>query len=574
MQGFFIIVYYHVKYTMTLDQSVAELRNKFNVVGTIDFRENLRPNLTKIFLALKSLHKDFYQSNERIVIVMSGDIYNASPAGLILQSIQSMINEIDISNYFIELVTTNPNINKEYAWVLETLSIDSVPINISCCEGLYNILPELENEIKFTKFTKYQSLNSTAEHLQNLPNKHINLLSVSPVFCMAPWTQLMISPDSTVKPCCHSNLLLGDVSKQSLKEIWNSSQLRQLRSNMLAGRPSPTCESCYVQENLGVDSARQSYNRSLSNRIYKTDQTEPDGHVEKFELHYVDTRFNNLCNLACRSCWHTYSSSWHEIEVEFNLKNKKSPAILVAGKSPTDVFDQLMQHIDTLDKIYFAGGEPLVNQQMWAILDELDRRGRYEVELAYNTNFTKTRYRGRSIFSLWSKFKTVSIGASLDGEHARGEYLRSGTCWNEIIKNRQDMIKECPGVNFYISSTVSIINALHLPDFHRSWVNNGLIKAEDYSIQLLFKPTYMRVDRAPAELKKQIYKKYQEHLEWLAPLDPLGRAASGFNSVLQYLDSTSKFNAEEFWFEVTRLDRFHNTNLLNDFPELQMLKIN
>lgn len=557
---------------MTLDQVIQDLHGKFKVIETIDFREDPKPNLTKTFLKLKSLYKKCYQLDERIIIVINGDVYTDSLAGAIMQSIQSMINEIDISNYFVELVTTNPKINDEYAWILENISIDSVPINITACHGEYYIIPEVENGVKFTKFIKYQSLNSTVENLKNLSDEHINLLSESSVFCLAPWTHLMVHPNSEVTPCCSSKLLLGDVSKDPMEKIWNSENLRQLRLDMLAGKTNSSCESCYIKEKLGQDSQRQGINRSLSSRIHKIDLTKPGGHVHPFELNYLDSRFNNLCNLACRSCGYNFSSSWHDIAIKFKLIDASQPAMLVAGKHPTDVFDQIMQHIDTLDRVYFAGGEPLINEQMWAILDELDRREKYNVELVYNTNFTKTQYRGRSIFPIWNKFSKVSVGASLDGEYARGEYLRSGTKWNNVIQNRQEMINESPMVDYYISSTVSIINALHLPDFHRHWVEAGLIKAEDYNIQLLFNPVYMNVDRAPKELKDQIRKKYQNHLNWLTPIDRLGRATYGFKSVLEYIDNDYLFNAEEFWFEVTQLDQYHNTDLLQIFPELYLLK--
>jgi len=557
---------------MTLDRVIQDLHDKFKVIETIDFREDPRPNLTKTFLKLKSLHKKYYQLDERIIIVINGDVYTDSLAGIIMQSIQSMINEIDISNYFVELVTTNPKINDEYAWILKNISIDSVPINITVCNGEYYVMPEVEDGVKFTKFIKYQSLNSKVENLKNLSDEHINLLSKSSVFCLAPWTHLMVHPNSKVTPCCSSKLLLGDASKDPMEKIWNSENLRQLRLDMLAGKTNSSCESCHIKENLGQDSQRQGINRSLSNRIHKIDLTKPDGRVDAFELNYLDSRFNNLCNLACRSCGYNFSSSWHDIAIKFKLIDESQPAMLVAGKHPTDVFDQIMQHIDTLDRVYFAGGEPLINEQMWAILDELDRREKYNVELVYNTNFTKTQYRGRSIFPIWNKFSKVSVGASLDGEYARGEYLRSGTKWDKVIQNRREMINESPMVDYYISSTVSIINALHLPDFHRHWVEAGLIKAEDYNIQLLFNPVYMNVNRAPKELKDQIREKYQNHLNWLTPIDRLGRATYGFKSVLEYIDNDYLFNAEEFWFEVSRLDQYHNTDLLQIFPELYSLK--
>lgn len=555
----------------TIDQCIQELHNKFNIVGTVDFRISPRPNFAEIFLQLNAFYQSQYQNNQRIIIVIDQDIHGEYPAGLIMQSIQTMINDVDISNYFVELVTTNPNIETEYAWVLKNISIDSVPVNINLCSGHYSLVPEIENGVKFSKFTKNQSLIFTADNFENLNDTQLNLVTTHPSFCMAPWTHMMIAPDSLVTPCCESKLLLGDASQESLKEIWNSDTYRQLRLDMLAGKTVDSCQACYVNEELGRDSLRKAINRGMGHRVPKTELTDATGRVEPFELHYFDSRFDNLCNLACRSCGPKYSSSWHDIAVKFKIIDKSQPALLYGGRTPTDIFEQIMEHINHIDKIYFAGGEPLINEQAWAILDELDRRGRYDVELTYNTNFTRTSFRGRSIFPIWNKFSKVAVGASLDGEYARGEYLRSGTKWTNIIKNRQEMIDQCPNVNFYISSTVSLMNALHLPDFHRNWVESKLIKPDDYHIGILFGPAYMRADSATSELKEQIRTKYQQHLDWLIPLDRLGRAVNGFESVLEYIENDRQFDPTVFWSEITRLDQYHNTDLVTTFPELSGL---
>lgn len=553
----------------TINQCIQNLQNRFDVIGVVDFRIAPRPNLTEISLQLRSLYRESYKDNQRIIVVFDQDISDNHPAGLILQSMQAMVNDIDISNFFIELVTTNPNIETEYAWVLKNISTDSIPININLCNGSYSQLPEIQNGIKFLKYTKYQS----AEKHKNLNKTQLDLLT-QPFFCMIPWTHMMIAPDSTVTPCCANRQLIGNASKSSLKEIWNSDTYRKIRLDMLAGKPVASCQTCYADESLGKNSMRQGINRSLGHRVYKVELTDDTGGVEPFELNYFDSRFDNLCNLACRSCGPTFSSSWHDVAVKFNLIDKTQPAMLYGGRNRTDIFEQILEHIDHLDKIYFAGGEPLINEQSWQILDELDRRGRYDVELTYNTNFTQTRYRGRSIFPIWNKFSKVSVGASLDGEYARGEYLRSGTKWDKVIKNRQEMLAECPQTNFYIASTVSMMNALHLPDFHRSWVNAGLINPDDFNAKLLFTPEYMRVDSAPAELKEQIRIKYRAHLDWLIPLDRLGRATNGFESVLEYINNDRTFDSDLFWTEVDRLDEYYSTDLIEVFPELSCLTRN
>jgi hypothetical protein len=133
------------------------------------------------------------------------------------------------------------------------------------------------------------------------------------------------------------------------------------------------------------------------------------------------------------------------------------------------------------------------------------------------------------------------------------------------------MLDQRPDIDFYISATTSIVNALHLPDFHRNWVELGLITPEDFNIQTLTNPEYLRVDRAPSYLKEQIRSRYHDHLLWLRPLDPVGRATYGFESVLHQLDNNVEFDVVDFWNNITPLDQYYGVDLVTVFPELSDL---
>jgi sulfatase maturation enzyme AslB (radical SAM superfamily) len=226
-----------------------------------------------------------------------------------------------------------------------------------------------------------------------------------------------------------------------------------------------------------------------------------------------------------------------------------------------------------VEQIYFAGGEPLLMEEHYRILDELVRRGRFEVRLIYNTNFTHTDLKGRSVFEYWKKFKSVAVGASLDDMGARAEYIRKGTDWSVVRQNRQDMLDICPDVDFYISPTLSIMNAWHLTEFHRAWVEQGLIRAQDININILQDPPHYRVDIAPSDYKAQLQAKWTQHLEWLRPQDHLGRATQGFESAITFMNSTDNTPLiDTFWRKTHQLDEIRKENILDVIPELKALK--
>jgi MoaA/NifB/PqqE/SkfB family radical SAM enzyme len=403
------------------------------------------------------------------------------------------------------------------------------------------------------------------------------LLKDSKTFCMYPWIHLHTYPTGEAHPCCHAEWKqppVGNARKNTLKEIWNSPAQRKLRVDMLTETPNPACARCYEQEEAGFFSGRRSANKHHGHNIARVAETNEDGTLERFEMTYWDIRFSNLCNLRCRTCGPTFSSQWHADQTalvgpEWGKQNK---VLNYSGRTKTDMWEQLIPHLDYVEKIYFAGGEPLMMEEHYNILDELERRGRFDVRLIYNTNFTHVKLKDRVVFEYWKKFDSVSVGASLDGMGAHAEYIRKGTDWDQIERNRELMLEICPKVDFYVSPTLSIMNALHLPKFHRNWVEKGYIKPQDLNVNILQDGPHYRVDIAPMKYKQRLRVAYEEHLEWLRPLDPLNRATVGFESAINFMMATD--NTEllpKFWTNMRQLDAIRNEDILVAIPELRVL---
>ena len=418
---------------------------------------------------------------------------------------------------------------------------------------------------------KYNSSDPIKISLDQLNDREKFLLTESKTFCMYPWIHLHAYPTGDAYPCCHAEMpeKVGNCQQQSMKEIWSGDKMKQLRESMLEEKAHPACTRCYEQETAGFFSGRKSANKHHGHQIKKGLDIDPP-----FEMTYWDIRFSNLCNLSCRSCGHIFSSSWYQDQLKLAGPNwgKGNKPLFWAGRHETDMIEQLYEHLDYVEQIYFAGGEPLMMDEHYLILEELERRGRFDVRLIYNTNFTKTKLKDRYVFDYWKKFKSVAVGASLDAMGERAEYIRKGTVWSDIETNRKIMMDMCPNVDFYISPTLSIQNALHLPDFHREWVERGFIQAQDLNVNILQDPFWLRIDIAPAEYKEKIRIKFKQHLDWLRPLDKLNRATVGFESALKFLDGNNEQALPVFWKKMTELDAIRKENLLDVLPELIGLK--
>jgi MoaA/NifB/PqqE/SkfB family radical SAM enzyme len=567
---------------MTYQDILAQLRHQHDVVGEIDLdlwdQDRYQASQAWLETQCQAHYRDAYEENQRLVFkLLDGDIYvGKENIGIIIRNLQIALNESNISNFFVVIISTNPHLQQELEYV-RNISSDPVALTGLACQGTWNRRGIDRYPTSDREHYKYGSFNPIKIALSDLSTREKFLLTESKTFCMYPWIHLHAWPNGQAYPCCHAEFYgqVGDCKLEPMSDIWNSTSMKQLRTAMLEEKPHDTCKRCYEQEKSGFFSGRRSANKHHGHHIGRVAETRKDGYFDRFEMTYWDVRFSNLCNLKCRSCGFHFSSSWYQDQVKLAGPEWKSAnsSLNYAGRTETDIWEQLEPHLDHVEQIYFAGGEPLIMDEHYRILEELERRGRFDVRLIYNTNFTQVRLRDRLVFDYWKKFDSVSVGASLDGMGAQAEYIRKGTKWDDVEENRRNMLKICPDVDFYVSATLSIMNAWHLTDFHRNWVDQGLIQPQDFNVNILQDPFYYRIDIAPAAYKDRLIKRWQDHLEWLKPQDRLNRASVGFESAITFMNSTDNTaSIEEFWKKTHQLDSIRNENVLAVLPELEALQ--
>ena len=174
------------------------------------------------------------------------------------------------------------------------------------------------------------------------------------------------------------------------------------------------------------------------------------------------------------------------------------------------------------------------------------------------------------MIDLWSHFRNIKVTASLDGSGRRGEYLRKGLCWDTVVANREEMLRRCPDVVFAVSSTLSIFNALHLPDFHREWVEKGYIDRDAFALNILLAPEMYRMQVLPAAIKERVLESYRRHRESF--LDADGMPALDFATAANFLQAQNHSRLlPEFVTMTRRLDRLRGEDCREVFPELAAL---
>jgi radical SAM protein with 4Fe4S-binding SPASM domain len=398
-------------------------------------------------------------------------------------------------------------------------------------------------------------------------------------FCIIPWIHLNTWPNGNVYQCCITNYKnnLGNLKQNTLKELWNSDHMKNLRLQFLNGEKPSTCKKCFEQEDNDIVSFRHNANWTFEHHIEPlVSSTNVDGSLDDMKLRYWDFRFSNLCNMKCRMCGGHLSSLWFNDEAElYGNTSEKVPVVNTKDHSIDDMYKILDEQIDNVEEIYFAGGEPLIMDEHYYILEKLIEKKRFNVKLRYNTNLLKVSYKKWNNIDLWKHFELVQVMASLDGFGPRGEYIRKGTKW-EVIDNNIRLLVNSPNVQFNVSPTIQLLNIFHLPEFIDYLFSCGLKIDNMHISNVLTDPKWYHINTLDDEYKKQVEENFKNHLDTFS--DPYIKRKLEFyyNSIISYMytgsDRTlSELNEihQKFLYITNTLDRIRNESFLSVFPELE-----
>lgn len=227
--------------------------------------------------------------------------------------------------------------------------------------------------------------------------------------CLALKHAAAIGPLGTIRPCCAWNNNTGKESQfnekfQHKHAIWYG--------QMEAGDWLPECLECKQDEEKNGKSQRLYFNEILQ---------------YSHGVEYWDFKINNTCNLSCRMCDPSSSSTWDRI-----LKQHDPDYTPVKTGWHRDV-TEILPHLYTAKVVKFTGGEPFLIPQVRQILEFLvDEDIAPAVIVQFVTNGTQDI---SEYYDLLSFFKHVIITVSIDAIGARFEYIRSGASWNQVSDN-------------------------------------------------------------------------------------------------------------------------------------------
>lgn len=276
-------------------------------------------------------------------------------------------------------------------------------------------------------------------------NKKDEILKNSTI-CPLPFNHAFVGPTYDRKLCCISTKIQG-FNSRPLDEFWNSEEMKQIRLDMINGIPVKNCEACYYKEKSGIESYRQQTlkheEKHGGHEKWLTDDAILEGVVE------TPTHFDYRtihCNLSCNHCGPVYSSEHlrlREKQIEDGMLESNGNSFRIEKTFEESMLSDLILAVDErrLDRIYFAGGEPMMSPFHWKFIEHLkyvyeneDEDYVKRINIYYNTNLTKSEWKGKNVYE-YLQFLNPFLDASLDGIGNTFNYIRKGANWEEVKKN-------------------------------------------------------------------------------------------------------------------------------------------
>lgn len=373
-----------------------------------------------------------------------------------------------------------------------------------------------------------------------------------------------------------SESIIGNLNDSTIEDLWNSSIMKRLRVNHLSGTEDVLCNGCYATEAAGLNSFRVNFLKGNSKQLTELqatiDCTENDGKCPNVNLEYWDFRFSNLCNYKCRTCGIHSSSAWNADWSKLN-NVPSAPNVITWGKDNEDRLSHCAAHIHSVKEIYFAGGEPLVTEEHYQVLELLKQHNRTDVKLRYNTNVSTLTYKQTDLLNdHWVNFNRVEISVSLDAIEEQAEYIRSGTKWATVAHNISRLVAASNKGNITLLFNVSIsaLNIMYIVELFNFLVKVGAIGNPQNSYKFLFNvvhsPDYYFIGNLPQSAKNEISDIFTKADE---VIETQGYAVPFFTKLFPVLNQKIDYDKIRTFKKVTlELDSIRNECISETLPEL------
>lgn len=248
-------------------------------------------------------------------------------------------------------------------------------------------------------------------------------MSYSKIRCHYPWTSLYVSPNGDVKHCCATNLSkLGNLSNQTVEEIWNGTLFKTVRRKISKG----DYEGAYCNSNCEGLRTGEGYpwpqkvegsknieeNETKAKKNFENNQEI----VDHFPL-FLQMEFSDNCNFRCVMCYYEFKPPYSFI--------------------PENAVDKLLDISKYATTLSLMGGEVFMNKRDLDFIDKYTPQ-----EGAFMGFITNASYLDDMMIERIKKFKRMWMQISIDGteKHVFEKVRRRGQ-WEIVDANIHRVVK-------------------------------------------------------------------------------------------------------------------------------------
>jgi MoaA/NifB/PqqE/SkfB family radical SAM enzyme len=351
-------------------------------------------------------------------------------------------------------------------------------------------------------------------------------------FCALPWVSVSTETNGDIKLCCISDSFIKkengenfNLGKDSIGDILNSEHLKSIRKDMMEGKLISGCNTCYKNENFGgKNSNRKIYNAHYMSKkdafLNKVKASIEDYTIPE-SVEYVDIRFGNLCNLACRSCTPTSSSQFNKEVIQIHNTTPSIQKFHTPVRTDfndwcnTEMFhSNIDSQLDNITEYYMNGGEPtIIDNNLMILTKMIDQGASKNIIIKFNSNMTNNK---KEFYDLLPNFKNVVFMCSIDGYGSVQEYLRYPSKWTQIDENLQTLLSmKMSNLYIRLTSVISNINLEFFPELISYFEN----LSDQYNVNMplmptvLTNPSHMSLLSLPMDYKAYCLEKIETFIE-------------------------------------------------------------
>lgn len=291
-------------------------------------------------------------------------------------------------------------------------------------------------------------------------------------------------------------------------EIGTTGLVDSVAATMDQGKTHPACWRCYDEENRGHLSERI---RSLMN--FSLEELEEFNHRGFRDPQIeIGMKFSNLCNLGCRSCGSSDSSTFEKVtKIKLDF-----PSMAQDLSEMTEYWNMLLEYIDKKFHetetiiIHPIGGETFIQPGFhklldWLIEQDFARRSVLRVTTSFATPISD------ALIDRFKRFKRVELLASIDSVGENYHHVRWPAKFEKVERNLETLIKlyrAHPDI-FSVAGIMPIFslnNIFYLDeilDYWTKWSQDNEISMFMETMHL-YRPVFLSIHILPSEYRQDL----------------------------------------------------------------------